>query len=501
MAPGTKKRRNKPPSHGPKLRPVPDLAYEGLPAELPTKQLPLYKDVGLAIEMFKATNPTCNPTKLVTDNIIQVYEKASIPTLAYATVYNKVKNLEAMKNVRMKQLVFDKRRGAVITQGKFRKKSKNGKVKVQLQDVLNKLFPVADENNIPDIEREFFEEQKTSRLMVIGGVDVVETERILEEIALTEEELKEAAEQEERKVARQKAEEKLRLREKERKEREYAVAHHSEVEDDEDEPKQKKKRLSKKELSAIKPIIETAERFGLSDSAVAHIVNATNVKASIISEENSSEILYRSKIKRIRKKLRSEKVEESKGKEPIAVGFDERKDQSKVEVGKGIKGSKRFEVKKVENCAVIYWPGEEFVGHVVPRDGTGAGLAQDIVQFFKNRETNLNSLRAILTDGCAKMTGWKNGACAMIEEELVTPLQRIVCFLHHLELPFGKIFEFYDGPTTGPESFSGPIGKLIMTDIWKLPTVKFVQVENPTLLADIQSLPKDVFKTFVKKAN
>jgi hypothetical protein len=54
----------------------------------------------------------------------------------------------------------------------------------------------------------------------------------------------------------------------------------------------------------------TAERFGLSDSAVAHIVNATNVKASIISEENSSEILYRSKVKRIRKKLRSERERE-----------------------------------------------------------------------------------------------------------------------------------------------------------------------------------------------
>ena len=437
MNSGTKKRRNKPTSQGPTLRPVPDSAYEGHPAELPTKQLPLYKDVGLAIEMFKLTNPTSNPTKLVTDNILKVYEKASIPTLAYDTVYNKVKNLEAMKKVRLHQLVVDKRSGKCV-QGKFRKKSKNGKVKVQLQDVLDQLFPVADVDNIPEIEKEFFNEQKTSHLMEIGGVDLEETEQILEEMELAEEQLKEAAEIEERRVAKQKVEEERRVREKERKERDNAVVATSVVEEeehvDEDEPKVKKKRLTKKEISKIKPIIETAERFGLSDSAVAHIVNATNVKASIISEENTSEILYRSKVKRIRKKLRSEKVEESKGKEPIAVGFDERKDKSKVEVGMGIKGSKRFEMKKVENCAVIYWPGEEFVGHVVPRDGSGAGLAQDIVQFFEDRETNLNSLRAILTDGCAKMTGWKNGTCAMIEEELNTALQRIVCFLHH----FGK---------------------------------------------------------------
>jgi hypothetical protein len=153
------------------LRPVPDSAYEGLPAELPTKYLPLYKDVGLAIEMSKLSNPNCNPTKLVTDNIIKIYEKASIPTLAYDTVYNKAKNLEVMKKVRLHQLVFDKRRGTASNQGKFTKKSKNGKVKDQLQDVLGKLFPVADVENIPEIEREIFDEQKSSHLIVIGGVD------------------------------------------------------------------------------------------------------------------------------------------------------------------------------------------------------------------------------------------------------------------------------------------------------------------------------------------
>ena len=314
--------------------------------------------------------------------------------------------------------------------------------------------------------------------------------------------MKEAAEVEARRVARQQAAEKFRIKQKVMNNNDTEVINQPDPDVFEDAPKQKKIRLSKKEfkqkLSELKPIIETAERFGLSDSAVAHIVNATNAKSSIISEDNSSEVLYRSKVKRIRKQFRAEKVEESKGKTPIAVGFDERKDKSKVEVGEGIKGSKRFEMKKVENCAVIYWPGEEFVGHVVPRNGTGDGLSQDIIQFFKDRETNLQSLTAILTDGCAKMTGWKAGTCAMLEEELKTPLHRFVCFLHHLELPFGKVFEFYDGPTTGPESFSGPIGKTIMTDIWKLPVVNFAVIENQALLLDIKSLPKEVFGTFNK---
>ena len=128
----------------------------------------------------------------------------------------------------------------------------------------------------------------------------------------------------------------------------------------------------------------------------------------------------------------------------------------------------------------------------------GVGWHRILLSFFEDRETNLESLTAILTDGCAKMTGWKIGACAMLEEELKTPLHRFVCFLHHLELPFGKAFEFYDGPTNGPESFSGPIGKTIMTDIWKLPVVNFAVIENQALLSDIKSLPKEVFGTFNK---
>ena len=125
------------------------------------------------------------------------------------------------------------------------------------------------------------------------------------------------------------------------------------------------------------------------------------------------------------------------------------------------------------------------------------GLVWALLKIFY-RETKLISLKAVLKDGCAKMTGWKNGTCAILEEELTIRLQRIVCFLHHLELPFGKLFEFHDGPTTGPESFKGPIGKLIMTDIWKLPIVNFASINNPTLLATIQNLPVDVFKKFNK---
>ena len=104
-------------------------------------------------------------------------------------------------------------------------------------------------------------------------------------------------------------------------------------------------------------------------------------------------------------------MEESKGKAPVAIGIDERKDATRVEVSKGAKGKGRYEIHKVENCSVIYWEecnGEmksEYVGHVSPEEGPGKGLANAVFQFFQDRDTDVNSLSILFSDGCSKMTG------------------------------------------------------------------------------------------------
>ena len=131
----------------------------------------------------------------------------------------------------------------------------------------------------------------------------------------------------------------------------------------------KRKRMTKSEIKSYKNVMETAERFGLSDTATAHMVN---VCVATLGNNNSNEnILYQSKVNDIKKKFRLEKIEESKGKCPIAIGIDERKDNAKVQVGIGEKGTKRLENKKIENCAVVYWPGPEYVGHIQTTSGRG----------------------------------------------------------------------------------------------------------------------------------
>ena len=60
---------------------------------------------------------------------------------------------------------------------KFRQKSKNGKVKVKLPEILDKLFMVADRSKVPKEELEFLDDQEQERQMFIGGLDAKITKR------------------------------------------------------------------------------------------------------------------------------------------------------------------------------------------------------------------------------------------------------------------------------------------------------------------------------------
>ena len=69
--------------------------------------------------------------------------------------------------------------GKARDQGKQRRKAKNGKVKVKFGDLFNTLFDVSTE--VPEIEEEFYEDQKTNRKLKIGKVDRKVTETLNKE--------------------------------------------------------------------------------------------------------------------------------------------------------------------------------------------------------------------------------------------------------------------------------------------------------------------------------
>ena len=401
--------------------------------QLPLAQLPLNKEIGLQVlgfEQFEGLTRD-EAVKRTAVAVEELYKKASIPTIAQTSIERKIRKLMVLKREREKVEEVDNRTGKKKDQGKQKRKKKNNKLKVKVQEVLEDIFEVKTE--VPELEKGFYEDQCSERKMFIGGIDEEETSRL-------EDEAKRKKKKDER-VSKEK--EKIKkMKEKEMEEAkkynkvEWSDDNHNEEgeerEDNNDksfkcreksraystETEKKRKRMSKDEEELVGDFLEHCERFKVSETGASTLLNLRNKKLR----------LCQSQINRKKKKLRLKQVEEFKPDEvPEAIGFDERIDKTKVEVGKGAKGRKRFEVKKEEHCAVILYPGEQFAGHVVPGDGTGAGLARDLVAFARERVISLEEVRHLVSDGCEKMVGWITGVHATMEHILEKPFQRVIC--------------------------------------------------------------------------
>lgn len=80
------------------------------------------------------------------------------------------------------------------------------------------------------------------------------------------------------------------------------------------------------------------------------------------------------------------------------------------------------------------------------------------------------------------------GQMACFERLLGRPLQRLVCLCHQAELPFRALFQHLDGKTSGPSTFSGPLGREVARDVHKLPIKSFPRLRCP----DFPSVPATV---------
>lgn len=107
------------------------------------------------------------------------------------------------------------------------------------------------------------------------------------------------------------------------------------------------------------------------------------------------------------------------------------------------------------------------------------------------KDYDLSVVQAIGCDGTATHTGWKSGAIRNIEVKCKRPLQWFICLLHFNELPYRHLFEHLDGSTTGPASFSGPIGKQL-SGCEKYPVVDFEVIKTEELITSNKTdLSKD----------
>ena len=93
--------------------------------------------------------------------------------------------------------------------------------------------------------------------------------------------------------------------------------------------------MSGEDKLQLEDFMTTCDRFNVSETASSTLFNLQNSQAKINQSQKNKK----------KKELRLNTVKNfTTDQIPEAIGFDERKDMTKVQVGLGIKGKKRYEI-------------------------------------------------------------------------------------------------------------------------------------------------------------
>ena len=142
--------------------------------------------------------------------------------------------------------------------------------------------------------------------------------------------------------------------------------------------------------------------------------------------------------------------------------FDGRKDDSLI-IKKGTDGRFRKVIVKEEHVSLVEEPGSHYLGNITPDSGCSKSIVDSILGYADDCGIATTNLRAIGCDGTNVNTGWKSGAIRLLEERLRKPMQWLVCQLHANELLLRHLFQHRDGKTSGPNAFTGRIGKALQS--------------------------------------
>lgn len=481
--------------------------FFGSPKELSRTSLPTYEDMLLCCLEEKYNRALIlNPNnkkdlgfsavaELVATQIVNIYRTASIPTVTHTRVvqmitsyFNAYIGLKKSYNRDHEKDFYKKKVDVFITNAKT-KLFDIATCKCPMTILCtceNKSIdynclcpcPVAIKCNceklkkIPDIELKFVHDQRTTRMLFIGNLDRNETVKLIK-----------------------------------REERREQLSIQESIISDPVSPVTSKSKINQNislrtscDMSLILPSTSQmrsklshtsllSDRYGVSDRATAAIASGVLHDLGMISDSDMSQVIDRSKIRREKVKTRKAiKGKYHQLKEVKAIYFDGRRDNTLVQEKIGAKMYRR--VRKEEHITLICEPDSQYIGHITPKTGTGKDIAESIFGCMNMMDFDMNEVVAIGCDGTVTNTGWKNGVVQNIEVRCQRPMQWFICLLHFNELPYKHLFEHLDGTTTGPASFSGPIGKQLPS-CEKNPVVDFVPIQSEVITINKTDLSKD----------
>jgi len=472
----------------------------GTSQELAENELPTYENVMRFYMLIKRQlklkshnkDPSVTEISLrVAENIEKIWLKSSIPVVSRERVLQMIR---AYHDKYMK----------LIKPYKSRQKDEKYKAKLCSfrEDSRYKLFDIAackcalnncdcnKERKVPIDEQPFLQDQRSLRIMYISTVDKVITNRLI-------------------KRNKRNASNVVRT-DKYRKMSEYERTNNIELDDDSDEDKsgqysdkRVKNPTSETNNTAavdssvrLTPVIRrrmpalarACDRHGLSDRSAAAIASAVLEDFGLVTADNFSNVIDKSKIRRERKKTRSELCAQQKLKTLRCLSFDGRKDKTLINIKEGTKYYRRTITE--EHVSLIEEPESRYLGHISPSTGSAIEIKRSIMNYLSVNNISVDKLVAMGCDGTNVNTGQHNGVIRLIELEIGKPVQWLVCQLHGNELPLRHLLEHLDGSTTGPRAFSGPIGKSLST-CQLMPIIVFEKIDADLPTVDLISLSTD----------
>ena len=250
-------------------------------------------------------------------------------------------------------------------------------------------------------------------------------------------------------------------------------------------PPPKRAKVANKSLEKVAII---ADRTGISHRNAALIATAALEDHGIVSKEDTSRVIDKSKVFRARLRTRACLREEASetSQEPIrTLFFDGKKDNSLEHIATAPKNVQKF--CKKEHYTLLEEPESRYLGFISPKSGTSLDISTSIIDFLDDKTCELYGVGC---DGTNVNVGTKNGIIARLEQHYGTNLHWFVCMLHGNELPLRHLLFAKDGKPKGPSSFPGPIGKLLPT-CDKRPVIAFESMPGEEIDSNIEDLSTD----------
>ena len=228
-------------------------------------------------------------------------------------------------------------------------------------------------------------------------------------------------------------------------------------------------RAKKQNWIPLTYLAREADRYGLGNRLTAYIATAVLLDYGVIQPGDLVLAIDPAKVQRARqasRKSSTQTISEEWEDEPVTgLYFDGRKDNTLC-YDTNEEGKRFPRIKKENHLTLVSEPKSEFISsladdHIDDDDLKGAELEAKLILDFLSENGMEESLEILGCDSTRVNSGRTNGVMKRIENSLNRNLMRVLCALHTNELPLRHLFEAIDGKTSGKESWTGPIGKLL----------------------------------------